>query len=218
MKSLFQSGTEAACRVFLAGAAGSVGRPLCRLLVADGVHVIGTTRSAEKASMLASMGVEPVVVDVYDRDALIRAVVSARPDVVIHQLTDLPAVFDPATLPAALVRNARVRDEGTRNLVAAAVAVGAKRLIAQSIAFSISDALIAFEQQVLDAPLDGIILRYGQFYGPGTWTAVPPSAPPVLYVDAAAAAARRAMIDLAPGRYVVTDADGIVPCAADFGR
>ena len=199
--------------VFLAGASGAVGRPLCRLLVADGIHVVGATRFPEKAPMLAAMGVEPVVVDVFDRDALRRAVMAARPDVVIHQLTDLPAVYDAATFSDALVRNARVRDEGTRNLVAAAVAAGAKRLVAQSIAFSISDALIAFERQVLDAPLEGIILRYGQFYGPDTWTDVPPSTPPTLHVDAAAAAAMRAMIELAPGRYVVTDADGIQPCA-----
>jgi uncharacterized protein YbjT (DUF2867 family) len=199
-------------RVFLAGASGAVGRPLCRLLVADGMHVVGTTRSPEKARLLWSLGVEPVVIDVYDRDALCQAVVSARPDVVIHQLTDLPAVYDAASFPDALVRNARVRDEGTRNLVAAAVAAGAKRLIAQSIAFSISDALIAFERQVLEAPLHGVILRYGQFYGPGTWRHDPPASPPTLHVDAAAAAAERAMTDLAPGRYAVTDADGIQPC------
>lgn len=161
--------------------------------------------------MLAAMGVEPIVVDVFARDALRRAVVTARPDVVIHQLTDLPAVYDPVSFPAALVGNARVRDEGTRNLVAAAIEAGAKRMVAQSIAFSISDALIAFERQVLDAPLEGIILRYGQFYGPGTWTDVPPSTPRTLHVDAAAAAAMRAMIELSPGRYVVTDADGIQP-------
>ena len=197
--------------VFLAGATGAVGRPLCRLLVADGHRVVGTTRSAERAATLKVLGVEPVIVDVYDAAALRQAVADARPAVVIHQLTDLPAVFDAATFPASLVRNARVRDEGTRNLVAAAVAAGAKRMIAQSIAFSISDALVAFERQVLDAPIEGIVLRYGQFYGPGTWTTVPSTSPPTLHVDGAAEAARRAITELTPGRYTVTDADGIVP-------
>src|SRR5512143_3328033 len=98
--------------IFLAGAAGAVGRPLSQLLVADGHRVVGTTRSAEKATWLTMIGVEPVIVDVYDAAALQRAVVTARPSVVIHQLTDLPAVYDPATFPAALVGNARVRDEG----------------------------------------------------------------------------------------------------------
>jgi uncharacterized protein YbjT (DUF2867 family) len=196
--------------IFLAGAAGAVGRPLSRLLVADGHRVIGTTRSPDKAAWLSTIGVEPIVVDVYDATALTRAVVAARPVVVIHQLTDLPAVYDAATFPAALVRNARVRDEGTRNLVAAAVAAGATRLIAQSIAFAVTDALEAFERQVLDAPLEGVVLRYGQFYGPGTWTAVPPATLPTLHVQAAAEAARRAVTELAPGLYEVTDAAGIV--------
>jgi nucleoside-diphosphate-sugar epimerase len=197
--------------IFLAGAAGAVGRPLSQFLVAEGHRVVGTTRSREKAAWLAMIGVEPVVVDVYDAEQLKQAVIDARPSAVIHQLTDLPAVYDPATFSAALVRNARVRDEGTRNLVAAAVAAGAARLIAQSIAFSISDTLKAFERQVLDAPLEGIVLRYGQFYGPGTWTDVPPKDPPTLHVEAAAEAARTAVTNLAPGLYVVTDADGIVP-------
>lgn len=192
-------------RIFLAGAAGAVGRPLCRLLVGDGFHVVGTTRSATKAAMLSAMGVEPVVVDVYDARALTSAVVAARPEVVIHQLTDLPPGLDPVLLPAALIRNARIRDEGTRNLVAASVAAGARRLIAQSIAFSVTDTLRAFERQVLTAPLEGIVLRYGQFYGPGTGADVPPPAPPVLHVEMAAAAARRAVSEVAPGLYVVTD-------------
>lgn len=197
-------------RIFLAGAAGAVGKPLSRKLVAAGHHVFGTTRSSDKAAWLRSIGVEPVIVDVYDAPSLRAAVVAARPEVVLHQLTDLPQVYDPATLPAALVGNARVRDEGTRNLVAAAVAAGARRMIAQSIAFSISDALVAFERQVLDAPLEGIVLRFGQFYGPGTWVNDPPASGPTLHVDAAADAAVAALADLAPGRYAVTDADGIV--------
>ncbi len=209
---------SAPVRIFLAGAGGAVGRPLCRLLIADGHHVVGTTRSADKAAMLSAMGVEAVIVDVFDAAALSRAVVAARPDVVIHQLTDLPPALNPALMPAALIRNARIRDYGTRNLVAAAVEAGATRMIAQSIAFSVTAALLAFERQVLDAPLDGIILRYGKFYGPGTGFDAPSATPPTVHVDAAADAARHAVTHLAPGRYAVTDQDGTFACQQDFGR
>ena len=83
-------------RVFLAGASGAIGRRLCPLLIADGWHVTGTTRSPEKAQALRHMGVEPIVVDVFDESALRRAVADARPAIVVHQLTDLPAALDPA--------------------------------------------------------------------------------------------------------------------------
>lgn len=168
--------------------------------------------------MLEAMGVEPAVVDVFDAAALRQTVIAARPDVVIHQLTDLPPALNPAEMPAALVRNARIRDEGTRNLIAASIAAGVKRVIAQSIAFSVTEALLAFEQQVLGAPLDGIILRYGKFYGPGTGFDTPSATPPTVHVDAAAEAARRAVTQLAPGRYAVTDEDGTFACDEDFGR
>jgi uncharacterized protein YbjT (DUF2867 family) len=120
-------------RVFVAGA---VGRRLCPLLVADGWQVTGTTRSPDKAAELKSMGVTPALVDVYDADALSRAVAEARPDALVHQLTDLPPGLDPARMAGALERNARIREIGTRNLIAAAVAAAAKKLVAQSIAFA----------------------------------------------------------------------------------
>jgi hypothetical protein len=126
-------------RIFLAGAGGAIGRRLTPLLISAGHAVTGTTRSAEKADDLKAAGIEPVVVDVFDQDALRDAVVRARPDVVIHQLTDLPQVIDPAQLAGWLARNARLRIEGTANLIAAALAAGARRLIAQSIAFSYAD-------------------------------------------------------------------------------
>jgi nucleoside-diphosphate-sugar epimerase len=81
------------------------------------------------------LGALPIVVDVFDAEAMAKAMLDARPDIVIHQLTDLSEVRDPATRPAALARNARIRDEGTRNLVTAARQAGARRLIAQSIAW-----------------------------------------------------------------------------------
>ena len=96
-------------RVFLAGAGGVIGRRLTPLLVRMGHQVAGTTRSAEKADAIAKLGAEPVVVDVFDAGALKRAVAAARPDAVIHQLTDL--AFAPGTpeYQEGLRRNARIR-------------------------------------------------------------------------------------------------------------
>jgi nucleoside-diphosphate-sugar epimerase len=215
--------------VFVAGASGAVGRVLCRLLLDDGWRVVGTTRSAEKAAELTAIGVEPVVVDVYDRDGLIHAVVDAKPDVVVHQLTDLPKENDPERLAAALPNNARLREVGTENLVAAAVMAGAKRLVAQSIAFAYAEGLLPhredaplsptatsvarLEKLVLGGPFDGIVLRYGRFYGPRTWYDRPSSKPPVVHVDAAADAARRAVTVGAPGIYNVAEEDGTVTSA-----
>ena len=125
--------------LFLAGASGAIGRRLAPLLVVDGWRIVATTRSENKTAALRQMGVEPVVVDVFDADALREAVARARPSVVIHQLTDLPAGLDPNLMAAALPRNAQIRDEGTRNLIAAAVRVGVGRLIVQSIAFAYAD-------------------------------------------------------------------------------
>lgn len=219
--------------IFIAGASGAVGRPLCRLLVSDGWRVIGTTRSAERAAALRALDVEPVQVDVFDSQRLTDVLVAARPDVVIHQLTDLPPGLDPSRMEEAGVRNARMRDEGTRNLVAAAVAAGVKRLIAQSIAFAYAPGAQPFredsplnvdepgrpgasarsarnlEQQVLAAPLEGIVLRYGRFYGPGTGFDAPPPGGP-LHVEAAADAARLAVTRGAHGVYNIAEPDGTV--------
>lgn len=219
--------------LFLAGASGAIGRRLAPLLVSDGWRVVGTTRSANKAPMLREMGVEPVVIDVFDADALRDIMRKLRPEVVIHQLTDLPPGLDPSKMTEALVRNARVRDEGTRNLVAAAVEAGAKRMIAQSIAFvyaegplphSEDDPLMtdtdpafggtvrgvkSLESQVLAAPLDGIVLRYGLLYGPGTGFDSP-AGPGSVHVNAAAKAAELAVTRGEPGIYNIAAADGSV--------
>ena len=219
-------------RIFLAGASGVVGRRLTPMLVADGHVVVGTTRSAEKARHLEASGAEPVIVDVFDRAALQTAVVSARPDVIIHQLTDLPQVLDPAQLAASYPRNARIRTEGTLNLVAAAQAAAARRFIVQSIAFGYApggephpetDPLnlaegprvvtvrgaADMESQVLSSAMEAIVLRYGLFYGPGTWTQQPNSKP-ALHVDAAAQAALLAVTRGRPGIYNIADDDGAV--------
>jgi len=111
-------------RIFLAGASGAIGRRLTPLLLAAGHTVTGTTRSLGKAEELKARGIEAVVVDVFDAAALRDAVLRARPDVVIHQLTDLPQTFDRERLAASLVNNARLRIDGTDNLVAASLAAG----------------------------------------------------------------------------------------------
>lgn len=215
-------------RIFLAGATGVIGRPLVPLLVRAGHAVTGSTRSAAKADALRRAGATPAVVDVFDAGALKQAVQAARPDVVIHQLTDLPDSSDPAGITASLEANARIRIEGTYNLIVAAKQAGAKRMIAQSIAFlyapgpephAETDALVAAENvsargvyalegAVTGTPgLDGIVLRYGRLYGPGTW-ADKPNGKGFLHVDAAAQAALLAVTRGAPGIYNVAEDDG----------
>ena len=119
---------------FLAGAAGAVGRVLSRLLVADGWRVVGMTRSPAKAADLAAIGVEPAIVDAFDRDTLVRVVTDARPDVVVHQLTDLAAAIYPRHFERDFANTNRLRTEATRYLLAAAEAAGARRLVTQSFA------------------------------------------------------------------------------------
>ena len=157
-------------RIFLAGASGAIGRQLVPLLSAAGHEVAGMTRSPEKAEVLRENGAEPVVVDAFDASALIEAVVAFEPDLVMHQLTDLPQ--NPAEISAKGVDNARIRTEGTRNLLAAAAAAEREpRVIAQSIAWRLpGDAHASVDEHeamVLDG--GGLVLRYGRFYGPGTY-------------------------------------------------
>ena len=212
--------------IFVAGATGVIGKPLCKLLVADGWTVTGATRSANKIADLKSLGVTPAVVDVFDLAALSEVVADAAPEVVIHQLTDLPDDNDPMKMAAARERNNRIRDEGTRNLISAAVSAGASRFIAQSIAFAyamgpkpytetapidpIMTGVISLEDQVLhNGAFTGIVLRYGRLYGPGTWASGPPKDGP-LHIDDAADAARRAVTDGTAGIYNVAEEDGFV--------
>ncbi len=107
-------------RIFLAGASGAIGRRLVPLLVQAGHGVTGTTRSSASAKELERAGATAAVVDVYDAPAVSAAMLAARPDAVIHQLTDLPREFDAAKIAASYAANARIRTEGTRNLIAAA--------------------------------------------------------------------------------------------------
>jgi uncharacterized protein YbjT (DUF2867 family) len=122
--------------VFLAGGSGLIGKRMIPQLVREGWRVVACTRSPEKMRDLEKLGAEPILVDCLDADATMEAVVAARPDVIIDQLTSLPDKLEKSLLPAALLKNAEIRDVGTRNLCKAAIAVGAKRLVAQSIAFA----------------------------------------------------------------------------------
>jgi nucleoside-diphosphate-sugar epimerase len=165
-------------RIFLAGASGILGRKLVPLLVQADHHVTGMTRSADKAALLRSLGAEPLVCDVYDAARLRDAVVASKPDLVMHQLTDLPD--DVKRIPEFLAANSRIRREGTRNLLAAAQAAGAKRFLAQSIAWQLPGdpgaSVREHEQMVLEA--GGVVLRYGRFYGPGAYQEEAPREPP----------------------------------------
>ena len=220
-------------RIFLAGASGAIGRPLTAMLVAAGHEVTGTTLSAEGAATITAAGARAVIVDVFDAADLHVAVVASRPEVVIHQVTSLTLKPGEELSDEQLARNAEVREVGTSNLIEAAVAAGAQRVVAQSIAWlylpgpephieteSIVPAdprttdrtrrgVIELERLVTTDPrLEGVVLRYGRLYGPGTWAATPPE-PPTVHVDAAARAAALAVDHGEPGVYNIVD-DGPV--------
>jgi len=181
-------------KVFLAGASGVIGRRLLPALLTAGHEVTAMTSSPGKLEALRAGGAEAVVADALDAEAVLRAVSEARPQAVIHELTSLPARINPRTMERDFAQNDRLRTEGTANLVAAARAAGAERILAQSIAFSYAPgprgtvhgehdpllspaqapkpyrrsagAVIALERSVREA--GGTVLRYGYFYGPAS--------------------------------------------------
>lgn len=183
-------------RVFVAGATGAIGRPLVDQLVEAGHDVTGITRSPERAQQLEKAGARAIVCDALLAEPLVRAVAEARPAVVVHQLTALPERFEPRKRDLYEATN-QVRTVGTRNLLDAARLAGAPRFVCQSIAFAyepvgapvkdegdplFSDAPEPFgpsvkvveqmERAVRDADgIEGVILRYGWFYGPRTYFA-----------------------------------------------
>ncbi len=180
-------------RVFLAGATGVVGAPLVPQLLTAGHEVTAMTRSVLRAAQLAAAGADPVVCDVFDADGVRAAMADASPEAVIHELTSLPPRLDWGD-PNLFDANNRVRTEGTRILVEAALAAGASRVVAQSIAFAYAPtgdrikeedaalftdapppvagtvaAVIEHEQRITGtAGIDGLVLRYGLLYGAGT--------------------------------------------------
>jgi nucleoside-diphosphate-sugar epimerase len=175
-------------RIYFAGASGVIGSHLVPLLLGAGHTVGAMTRTAEKANRLASVGAEPIVCDVFDRQALTNAVRSFSPDLLLHELTDLPD--DLESLPEDSQLNARIRVEGTRNLLDALEGMGQTKIVAQSVAWTMrpgleADAVSSLEETVL--AVDGVVLRYGLFYGPGTYFEgdLPPA--PRVHIDTAAA-------------------------------
>jgi nucleoside-diphosphate-sugar epimerase len=191
-------------RIFLAGATGLIGIRLLTLMLADRHVVAAMTRTPSKVDGLRVPGVTPVLCDVFNASALAAAVKDFQPDVVVHQLTDLPDELE--KLNDFLPGNNRVRSEGTRNLLAAARAANASRFIAQSIAWrtgpGTGPVLDAHEDAVLSA--GGTVLRYGLFYGPGTFFEKEPPPAPRIHVDEAA---RRTMPFLSGprGTFTITD-------------
>ncbi|KAF1003509.1 MAG: hypothetical protein GAK28_04645 [Luteibacter sp.] len=218
--------------ILVAGATGAIGRRLLPRLVAAGHRVIGVTRDAAKADGLLALGALPLVADVFDADRLRQSVMAAKPDIVIHQLTDLPRNLDPSRMEEGVRRNARIRGEGTANLVKAAEAAGVRRIVAQSIAwayapgpsrFAEDDALdlaasglraisvggvAALEGAVLGAQgIEGVVLRYGQLWGDGTGTDTPDGKDMALHVDGAVSAALAALEHVPAGIYNIADDD-----------
>ncbi|QDD63760.1 NAD(P)-dependent oxidoreductase [Herbaspirillum seropedicae] len=221
--------------IFVAGATGVIGARLLPRLVTLGHRVYGLTRSPAKSPALLSLGVTPVVVDVFHAETLSAAMCAAKPDIVIHQLTDLPRGLDPSQMEEGVRRNARIRAEGTANVVAAVRAAGARLLVAQSIAWAYAPGnephteespldhhaqglravsvggVAALEKAVLEAPgLTGIVLRYGQLYGPGTGEESPAGKKLPLHVDGAAAAVLLAMQANRPGVFNIVESNVIV--------
>jgi nucleoside-diphosphate-sugar epimerase len=230
-------------KVFLAGATGAIGKRLVPQLLDAGHEVFGTTRSGRKVAELEAAGVTAIVVDVFDAPAVSRAMSAVRPEIVMNQLTDLPANLEPSGMAEGIVRTTRIRIEGTRNLVAAAREVGVRRIIAQSLACWVyadgprpyseespldlrADAPSAIvvegvatleRETTMSPPLEGVVLRYGQIYGPGTGRDEP-IRPAPLHVDAAAHAALLAIDRGKPGIFNIAEADGFVSIARARGE
>ena len=237
-------------RVFLAGGTGVIGRALLPQLRDAGHEVTAMTRFEERAEKLRGLGVEAVVCDAFDTERVVLAVEAARPEVVVNQLTDIPKAINPRKMAEQFRTNDRLRTEGTRNLMRGATAAGARRLISQSIAWAYApteglwteedrlwleapepwgrsvNAVAALEEATLgDGGVEGVVLRYGFFYGPGsayasdgsTAAMVRKRAFPVvgdgaavysyIHVDDAAAATVAALDHGPPGAYNVVDDD-----------
>ena len=237
-------------RVFLAGGTGVIGRALVPQLREAGHEVTAMTRYESRAETLRAQGVEPVVCDAFDADGVARAVADSRPAVVVNQLTDIPDAINPRKMAEQFETNDRLRTDGTRNLMRGAEAAGARRFISQSIAWAYAPteglwaeddrlwaeapepwgrsvgAVRALEEATLGSDsVEGVVLRYGLFYGPGTAFAsdgstaamVRKRAFPVvgrgtavysyIHVDDAASATVAALDHGPPGAYNVVDDD-----------
>ena len=176
-----------AMRIFLAGASGVIGQRLIPRLVQQG-HVVGAmTRSAGKTELLRDLGAQAILCDVFDRETLIQAVVDFQPHVILNQLTDLPD--DVTKIGDHVDLNARIRTEGNQNLIEAARKSGSPKILAQSVAWQLPDGPDALAVAELGASVlaeGGVVLSYGQFYGPGTYNEQGQPAEPRVHIDRAA--------------------------------
>src|SRR6266536_4426101 len=237
-------------RIFLAGAAGAIGSRLLPMLVSAGHTVTGTTRSWDRAEAIGAAGGTAAVLNALDAGEVLEAVQRAEPDVIIHQLTAIPARFDLRRFDHTFAATNRLRTEGTDNLLRAARAVGCRRFIAQSYAGwpyartggwikteedplldspepglrSSLDAIRRLESAVTEEPaIEGFVMRYGSFYGPGTslgsggsllqdiqrsWVAIVGTGAgrwSFVHIDDAASATLAAVGAAVPGVYNVAD-------------
>jgi 2-alkyl-3-oxoalkanoate reductase len=242
-------------KVFVAGATGALGKQLVPMLVERGHDVTGMTRSPSKEELIRSMGARPAVADAFDPEGVAQAVAQADPDAVVHELTDLTGTFA-RNIDKSFATTNRLRTEGTDHLLAAAKAAGARRFVAQSFAGwpskpvggpikseddplndnppnSVRESLAAIrhvEDTVTHADgLDGLALRYGGFYGPGTSLAADPPGEltemirkrrvpiigdgsgiwSLIHIEDAASATAAALERGAPGVYNVVDDDPV---------
>jgi dTDP-4-dehydrorhamnose reductase len=180
----------------VAGATGALGRATLPHL--ERHQVVGLTRSQEKLALLQALGVKGVVCDVYNREELVRLAQKLRPHIVVNFLTDLSSGNGEA--------NNRVRREGGANLVNAAMAAKARRLVVESVSFALegtaADAVAQMERTALNAPLDVLILRFARFWGRGTWYSERPGSEAV-HIDEAGARAAKLLTSAPPGAYVI---------------
>jgi nucleoside-diphosphate-sugar epimerase len=239
-------------KIFVAGATGALGRQLVPMLVSDGHEVTGMTRTPAKQDLISGMGARPAVADALDPEAVAQAVAQAEPEAVIHELTAIDTSSMGRSLDKMFALTNRLRTEGTDHLLAAARAVGAKRFLGQSFAGwpfertggpikaeddplessppkTVSETLGAIrylEETVTGAEgIEGLALRYGGFYGPGTSISLDPVGEQVemirkrrlpiigdgagiwslVHIADAAAATAAALDHGAPGTYNVVD-------------
>lgn len=180
-------------KILIAGASGAIGQPLIRLLRPLKYEVYGITQSQGKAKLIEEKGAKPVILDVLNKEAVFSKLAEIKPDIIIDMLARLPKEYTPESMREAAEMDTKVRSEGGSNLQAAGVANGVKRYILQSSGFwyapgsSLADEKTSFafeatpgiaagcqvydllEKRVLESDLEGVALRFGFFYGPGTW-------------------------------------------------
>jgi nucleoside-diphosphate-sugar epimerase len=220
-------------RVLVAGGNGALGKPLLPLLVADGHEVVATTRKAEAAAEIEAAGARAALIDVFDAPSVAAALIGFRPEVIVHLVTDLAYPAGGTLTDEQIARTAHVREAGTRNVVAGAVAAGTGRIVAASISWlytsgsephdeddsiepvggaptPVRRGVLSLEHQILADPrFEGLVLRFGRLYGPGTW-APTADTPPTVHVDDAARALARAVERGAQGAYNIAAGGGPV--------